>query len=109
MRLYMVLELHDECLFSEDIVCAAKDISSSELYTVINCGSQLLGSSLRGRKFIVSCNNEAALSVINSSSTRNSFMYFSLRQLWFEASVYDFELTACHIPCVHNVLADALR
>ena len=35
-------------------------------------------------------------------------MQLCLRQLWFEASVYDFELTDCHIPDVHNVLADAL-
>ena len=35
-------------------------------------------------------------------------MQLCLRQLWFEASVYDFELTACHIPGVNNVLADAL-
>lgn len=31
-----------------------------------------------------------------------------LRQLWFKASVFDFELTARHIPGVHYVLADAL-
>ena len=32
-------------------------------------------------------------------------MQLCLRQLWFEASVYEFELTACHIPGVHNVFA----
>ena len=35
-------------------------------------------------------------------------MQLCLRQLWFEASVYDLELTACYIPGVHDVLADAL-
>ena len=30
-----------------------------------------------------------------------------LRQLWFSAAVFDFELQARHIPGDHNVLADA--
>ena len=33
----------------------------------------------------------------------------ALRQLCLTASVYDFELTARHIPGVHKVLADSLH
>ena len=35
-------------------------------------------------------------------------MQLCLRELWFEASAYDFDLTACHTTGVHNVFADNL-
>ena len=35
-------------------------------------------------------------------------MQCCLRQLWFSAAVFDFELQARHILGDHNVLADAL-
>lgn len=31
-----------------------------------------------------------------------------LRQLWFTAALYDFEVRARHIPGDHNILADCL-
>ena len=47
------------------------------------------------------------MTVVNSGSSKDPFMQ-CLRQLWFTAAVHDCELTARHIPDVHNVLADAL-
>ena len=47
--------------------------------------------------------------MLNSGSSKDSFMQRCLRQLWFTAALYDCELTARHIPGVHNVLADALN
>ena len=48
------------------------------------------------------------MTVLNSGSSKDSFKQHYLRQLWFTAALYDCELTARHIPGVHNVLADAL-
>ena len=42
------------------------------------------------------------------AGTKEHFMQRCLRQLWFSAAVFDFELLARHIPGEHNVLADAL-
>lgn len=95
----------DECFhfqFSSDILRSASHISSLELYTIV-VAVQLWAPKLRHRKFIVSCDNEAAVTVINSGSFQRC-----LRQLWFSAAVFDFELQARHIPGEHNVLADAL-
>jgi len=65
-------------------------------------------SKLHWRKFIFSCDNEAAVTVVNSGSSKDPFMQRCLRQLWFTVAVHDCELTTPHIPGVHNVLADAL-
>ena len=100
----------DECFhfqFSPDILTGASHISSLELYTIV-VAVQFWAPKLRHRKFIVSCDNQAAVTVINSGSTKDYFMQRCLRQLWFSAAVFDFELQARHIPGDHNVLADAL-
>lgn len=59
-------------------------------------------------RFIVSCDNEAAVTVINSGITRDPFMQRCLRQLWFTASLHDFEIRASFVPGDHNFLPDAL-
>ena len=100
----------DECFtceFPDDIARTAQHITASELYTIV-VAVKFWAPKLRQRKFIVSCDNEAAVTVINSGSSKDPFMQRCLRQLWFTAAVYDCELTARHIPGVHNVLADAL-
>lgn len=63
---------------------------------------------LARRRFLISCDNEAAVTVINSGVTRDCFMQRCLRQLWFTASLHDFEIRASFIPGDHNTLADAL-
>ena len=100
----------DECFrfqFPPDILTGASHISSLELYTIV-VAVQFWAPKLRHRKFIVSCDNQAAVTVISSGSTKDYFMQRCLRQLWFSAAVFDFELQARHIPGDLNVLADAL-
>ena len=100
----------DECFhfhFHSDILTSASHISSLELYTIV-VAVQFWAPKLRYRKFIVSCDNEAAVTVFNSGSSKDHFMQRYLQQLWFSAAVFDFELQARHIPGDHNVLADAL-
>ena len=58
--------------------------------------------------FIVSCDNEVAVTVINSGITRDPFMQRCLRRLWFTPSLHDFEVRASFVPGDHNFLPDAL-
>ena len=90
-----------------DIVRSAQHINALELYTIV-VAVKFWAPKLHLRKFIVSCDNEAAVTVVNSGKSKDPFMKRCLRELWFTAAVYDCELTARHIPGVHNVLADAL-
>lgn len=48
------------------------------------------------------------MTVVNSDKSKDPFMQRCLHQLWFTAAVYDCQLTARHIPDVHNILADVL-
>ena len=100
----------DECFtceFPDDIVRTAQHITALELYTIV-VAVEFWAPKLRQRKFVVSCDNEAAVTMVNSGSSKVPLMQRCLRQLRFTAAVYDCELTARHIPGVHNVLADAL-
>ena len=58
--------------------------------------------------FIVSYDNEVAVTVINSGITCDPFMQHCLRRLWFTASLHDFEVRASFVPRDHNFLPDAL-
>ena len=95
------------CEYPEDIVRSAGHITALELYTIV-VAVKFWASKLSHRKFLVACDNEAAVTVVNSGSSKDHFMQCCLRELWFTAAVHDCELTACHIPGVNNVLADAL-
>lgn len=95
------------CEFLDDIVRTAQHITTLEVFTMV-VAVRFWASKLHKRKFIVSCNNEAAVTMVNLGSLKDPFMQRCLRQLWFTAAVHDCELTARHIPGVHNVLADAL-
>lgn len=95
------------CEFPEDIVRSAQHVTALELYTIV-VAVKFWAPKLHQRKFIVSCDNVAAVTVVNSGKSKDPFMQRCLRKLWFTAAVYDCELTARHIPGVHNVSADAL-
>ena len=60
------------------------------------------------QRFVVSCDNEVAVTVIDSGSTKDPFMQRCLRQLWFTSALHDVDLGVRHIPGEHNTLADAL-
>ena len=68
------------CHFPEQIVRSAGHITALELYTIV-VAVKLWAPKLRQRKFIVSCDNEAAVTVVNSGSPRDPFMQRCLRQL----------------------------
>lgn len=63
---------------------------------------------LQHQRPFISCDNETAVSVINSGSTKDLVMQQCLRQLWFISAIHDCELRARHIPGNHNLFVDAL-
>ena len=64
------------------------------------------GSRCQGMRIQIYCDNEAAVKVINSSKTRDSFLASCLRELWLEVSTFGFELRAVHLPGEENRVAD---
>lgn len=100
----------NECFarrFPDFVIALDLHISALELLVIV-VAVRTWSSVLRGKRFIVSCDNESAVMAINSGRSRDVFMQRCLRRLWLDASVHDFEIRAEHIPGQHNVLADCL-
>ena len=62
-------------------------------------------SSWKNRRVVVHCDNEAAVTVLNSGYARDMHL---LRALFFIKAIYQIELKATHIPGKDNVIADAI-
>ena len=54
------------------------------------------------------CDNDAAVQLVRSGPTLDTFMQRCLRQLWLASARYDLDLHVSHIPGIHNVFADCL-
>lgn len=99
-----------ECISFVFPDCISPDnlhINALELFTII-VSLKHWAPQLRGRKFIIACDNSAAVTVINSTRSKDPFMQRCLRQLWFTAALFDFEVRALHVPGKHNQFADCL-
>ena len=69
---------------------------------------KLLGSKIKGLKFIINCDNQTTVSVINSGRAQDSFLQACAREVVILACKYQVEIWARHIPSVDNRLPDLL-
>ena len=69
---------------------------------------KLWSEDLRGLRILVRTDNLNTELAINTGRSRVPFIQSCLRDLWFYASLHDFELQALHIPGYANIIADAL-
>ena len=82
-------------------------IHALEMLAVL-VGVRIWGHRCEGMKIRIYCDNEAAVQVINSSKTKDSFLGSCLRELWLEVSKFGFQLQAVHLPGEENRVADWL-
>ena len=82
-------------------------IHALEMLAVL-VGVRIWGHKCEGMKIRIYCDNEAAVRVINSSKTKDSFLGSCLRELWLEVSKFGFQLQAVHLPGEENRVADWL-
>ncbi len=61
-----------------------------------------------GKRIIYECDNMVSVYLINTSRSRDPWMQACIRELWYLAAMYSFELKATHIQGVNNRLADHL-
>ena len=59
-------------------------------------------------KVQIFCDNEAVVTVINSSKTKDPFLATCIREIWFEVAKNGFELRAVHLPGEENRVPDWL-
>ena len=93
--------------FPEHFVCNISGISQLEAITVV-VAIKLWCHWLRGIKFIIRCDNEATVSVVNSGRATDKFLQQSAREITFLACKYEFEIKAVHIAGSENRLPDWL-
>lgn len=100
----------DQCcsvVFPPNIVQEAAHITALELFVVV-VTIRAWAPLLAHHYFIVSCENEAGITVIKSGFTHDPYMQHCLRKLWFTASLHNFEICAFIVPGDHNFLPDTL-
>ena len=101
---------HTKCtsfVFPNYISPSTLHISALERFTIV-VSLEHWAPQLPGHKFLLSCNNSAAVAVNNSTTSKDPFMQRCLRQLRFAAALFDFEVHAQHVPGKHNQFADYL-
>lgn len=94
-------------MFPAQIVAQLLDINSLELLTIV-VALKLWGSQLSGRRLTVRCDNEVAVTVLNSGRCKHPFLNACLREICFMSATHEFELRAVHLPGVKNHEADLL-
>ena len=93
--------------FPEFISIQHLDINSLELLTII-VALKLWGHLWRGLRLPVRCDNEVAVTALNSGRCRNAFINSCLREVCFLAATHEFEIRAVQFPGVLNSEADVL-
>ena len=93
--------------FPEEFLKNISGITQLEAVTV-TVALKLWGHRLHGQKFIIHCDNEATVYVINSGRARDAFLQQCAREIAFLACKYEFEIRAQHIEGINNRLPDWL-
>ena len=93
--------------YPHDIKVRQLPIHKLEMLAVL-IGVRVWGHCLQGARLQIYCDNSAAVQVINSSKTKDSFLASCLRELWLEVSKFGFEMRAVHLPGEENRVADWL-
>jgi len=82
-------------------------IAIKELISIL-IASFLWGHKWRKHKVLAYFDNEAVVYVLNKWYSKDLYMAHMLRTFFFVEAHFQFQLTAAHIPGLHNTLADFL-
>lgn len=80
-------------------------ITALELLTVMVC-LKLWSPLLRGERIKIHCDNMAAVTVLNTGRSKDSFLQACLREICLLVASYEVELRAVHIYGIDNRLPD---
>ena len=75
--------------------------------SAVTVSVKLWSEELWGQRILVRTENQNTELAINTGRSRVPFVQSCLRELWFYASLFDFELRALHIPG-HETLSPIL-
>ena len=82
-------------------------VNQCELLALMIC-VKLWSCYFSNKKILLKCDNQSTVAVLNSGSTKDSFMQCCLREILFFAARYNFEVRAVYFPGIDNRTADVL-
>lgn len=82
-------------------------ITALEVIAIIIC-LKFWGSSFKGKRIVVFCDNMAACQIINTGKSRCHILQECLREICFLAAIYEFEIKSIHLDSASNRIADHL-
>ena len=84
-----------------------RNITLKEILPVV-LACAVWGPQWRGRKVVAHVDNEGAVAVLNSGSSKKGQIMHLMRSLFFIVAHYQISLRACHVPGAQNGIADAI-
>ncbi len=90
-----------------DILQKGLHINTFKLLTII-VACKIWGHPWAGKRFLVKCDNEASVTVMNSGKSKDYFMQACLRELAFICATHKVKIKRVHIPEVSNRVPDIL-
>ena len=82
-------------------------ITLLEMYNIL-IALRVWGVDWKDKCTLIRCDNESAVVVCTSGRTRDPFLNFCLREIWFITAKFNIELRVTHIRGRDNGIADAL-
>ena len=93
--------------FRKDLVWWRRFLREYNGLTIV-VALKLWGGRWTGLRITVRCDNDAAVTVVNTGRCRSPFMNSCLREICNFAALYEFEVCAVQVPGVSNHFADLL-
>ena len=66
------------------------------------------GHQWRNHHVIIQSDNTTAVSIINKGTSKNPIIMGFLRELFWLSAIFNFRITAMHIPGISNPIADSI-
>jgi hypothetical protein len=93
--------------FPVSVTQAHSHINSLELITVM-VALKIWAPQLANSRFLIYCDNEASVMVMNAGRTKDPLMLRIIREIAFLGASYNFQIRAIHVKGVDNRLSDIL-
>ena len=94
-------------VFPDFILSQHLDINCLELLTII-IALKLWWRRWKGLRLTVRCDNEVAVTVLNTGWCRNQFLNSCLHEICYLSASFEFEVHAIHLPGGENFTADTI-
>ena len=78
-----------------------------EMFAILTAVT-IWGGKLKNKQILIYCDNETAVSIINSGTCKSSKMMIIVRKIFFVCAEHNISIFSEHIPGYSNELADSL-